>query len=133
VRALIDTNIAIYLRDDHPAISAAVTRLAEAPMLSVLSRVELEGGIYRDPGEAGILRQRIDALLKIMDELPFTSAEAEVYGRIVERCGFSRPRIIDRMIAATAIVADATLITINAADFREIAGLKLESWDEPLV
>jgi tRNA(fMet)-specific endonuclease VapC len=133
VRALIDTNIAIYLRDDHPAISAAVTRLAEAPMLSVLSRVELEGGTYRDPGEAGILRQRVDALLKIMDELPFTSAEAEVYGRIVERCGFSRPRIIDRMIAATAIVADATLITINAADFREIAGLKLESWDAPLV
>jgi predicted nucleic acid-binding protein len=131
VRALIDTNIAIYLRDDHPAISAAVTRLAEAPMLSVLSRVELEGGIYRDPDEAGILRQRVDALLKIMDELPFTSAEAEVYGRIVQRCGFSRPRIIDRMIAASAIVADATLITINAGDFREIAGLKLESWEAP--
>ena len=67
-------------------------------------------------------------MLSQFAELPLTSEEAIAYGRIVERCGFSRPRIIYRMIAATAIVADATLITINAADFREIDGLRLEDW-----
>jgi predicted nucleic acid-binding protein len=129
VRTLIDTNIAIHLRDGDARIAARLAELPAHPAISVLTRVELEGGVYRNPDETPALRERVDLMLSQFPELPFTSEEAIAYGRIVERCGFSRPRIIDRMIAATAIVADATLITINAADFREIAGLKLESWD----
>jgi len=133
VRTIIDTNIAIYLRDAHIEISEAIRVLPRAPMMSVVTRVELEGGIHRNPADAPALRSRVDALLEIMEELPFTSAEAEVYGRIVARCGFSRARIIDRMIAATAIVADATLITINGDDFRDIQGLKLDVWPSPTI
>ena len=40
-------------------------------------------------------------------------------------------RILDRLIAATAIVHDLTLVTINGADFRDIPGLKLEAWPAP--
>jgi predicted nucleic acid-binding protein len=36
------------------------------------------------------------------------------------------------MIAATAIVAGATLITMNAQDFRGIDGLRLEAWPSPV-
>jgi predicted nucleic acid-binding protein len=131
VASIVDTSIAIFLRDDHPEITAAVARLPKAPMISVLTRVELEGGIYRDPAEAPLLRSRVDALLAMMPELPFTSTEAEAYGRIVAQLGYSRRRIVDRMIAATAIVAEATLITINGDDFRGIDGLKLETWPSP--
>ncbi len=53
---------------------------------------------------------------------------ATAYGRIVGEAEFSRRKIIDRMIAATAIVQDLTLITTNGADFDDIAGLKLEIW-----
>ena len=33
------------------------------------------------------------------------------------------------MIVATALVHDLTLVTMNGADFNDIAGLKLEVWD----
>lgn len=60
--------------------------------------------------------------------VPFGVAEAAAYRRIIERCGYSRPRIIDRMIAATAIVADAAVATLNPRDFRDIPGLRIEDW-----
>jgi tRNA(fMet)-specific endonuclease VapC len=129
LRWIVDTDIAIHLRDGEGAIADAVAALPRAPMLSILTRVELEGGIHRDPENADILRKRVDALLAIMRQLPFTAREVEAYGRIVEQLGYSRRMIVDRMIAATAIVADATLITMNRADFENIAELKLEVWE----
>ena len=41
----------------------------------------------------------------------------------------NRRKIIDRMIAATAMAADLTLITSNGDDFADIEGLKLEFWN----
>lgn len=101
------------------------------PMIAVLTRVELEGGVYRDRGQAPIIRPRLELLLQQFDELPFTTREAQAYGRIVEQCGYSRPRTIDRMIVATAIVAEAELITLNPADFRDIPDLLVQDWTVP--
>jgi tRNA(fMet)-specific endonuclease VapC len=67
-------------------------------------------------------------MLAALNTLPFRVEEARAYGAIVARSGFSRPRILDRMIAATALVADATLVTSNPRDFADIAQLKLEAW-----
>lgn len=130
-RAIIDTNVAICLRDGDSNVATRLSRLDPIPMISVLTRVELEGGVYRDRALAPIIRPRLDLLLQQFDELPFTTEEAEVYGRIVEHCGYSRARTIDRMIAATAIVAGAVLITLNPADFRAIPGLNFEDWTSP--
>ena len=94
----------------------------------MLTRVELEGGIHRDKEEAPELRLRVNLLLQEVEELPFTSAEAVAYGRIVEALGFSRPRVIDRMIAATALCAQVPLITSNPRDFRDIPNLRIEDW-----
>ncbi len=127
-RAIIDTNVAICLRDGDRDVAARLSRLTAIPMISVLTRVELEGGVYRDRDMAPVIRPRLNLILRQFDELPFTTHEAEAYGRIVEQCGYSRPRTIDRMIAATAIVAEAVLITLNPADFRSIPGLALEDW-----
>ncbi len=53
------------------------------------------------------------------------------YDGILRVTGFSRAKVFDRVIAATAIAHDLTLVTINGADFREIPGLKLEVWPAP--
>lgn len=131
MRFIVDTNVAIHLRDGNSEVVGLLAGLPVQPAISILTRVELEGGVYRDPGAAPLLRTRVDLLLSQFPSLPFKEEEAEAYGRIVAQCGFSRARIVDRMIAATAIVADATLITMNGGDFRGIDELKLEVWSSP--
>jgi predicted nucleic acid-binding protein len=116
------------LRDGDSATAARLARQSVQPVISIVTRVELEGGVFRNPAEAAVLRPRLDLMLSQFQELPFTSAEASAYGRIVDRLGFSRGRIIDRMIAAQAIVAGARLATLNARDFRNIPDLMLDDW-----
>lgn len=125
---LIDTNIAIDLRDGNEAVIERMAALSDVPMLSAISRVELEGGVYRDPLWAGVRRTLLDELLARLPVLSFRNEEALVYGAIVAALGYSRRQINDRMIAATALVHDLTLITGNAEDFRSVPGLKLDIW-----
>lgn len=128
---VLDTNVAIHLRDGDEDIETKFSALGGSAAISVVTLVELEGGVYRDPTQTVRLRPRLDAMLEAMDILVFERREAGIYGEIVATLGYSRSRILDRMIAAQAIAADATLITINGADFKGIPGLKLEIWSSP--
>jgi predicted nucleic acid-binding protein len=128
LRTLLDTSVAIHLRDGDPEVERRLAERLGTSMLSVITRVELEGGVYKDPALTRLLRPRVDRMLAALEELPFGGREAAVYAHIVERCGFSRTRILDRMIAATAIVAGAALVTLNARDFRDIPDLRFEDW-----
>jgi tRNA(fMet)-specific endonuclease VapC len=47
---------------------------------------------------------------------------------IVANAGYSRRKLLDRMIAAQALVHRATLITFNVDDFSDVPGLKLRAW-----
>ena len=125
---LLDTNVAIHVRDGDEGIIAKVTALEGAVMLSIISRVELEGGVYRDPSEARLRRPRLDAILEYLPVLAFDDAAADAYRSIVEAAGYSRRKLLDRMIAAQALVHRATLITLNGADFKDVPGLNLLEW-----
>lgn len=125
---LIDTNVAIHLRDDDDYVSEHFAGLSSRPALSLISVIELRGGIPSDPEQSIRRRARLTALLEELEILDLERSMVDVYGRIVEQIGFSRRRILDRLIAATAIVHDLTLITINSPDFRDIPDLKLEVW-----
>jgi tRNA(fMet)-specific endonuclease VapC len=125
---LLDTDVAIHLRDGDEVVTAKVAALTGAILLSVISRVELEGGIYREPAQAGVRRPRLDAILAALPVLAFDDTAADAYRQIVESAGYSRRKILDRMIAAQALVHRATLVTRNAADFRDVPGLDLMVW-----
>ena len=86
---LLDTDVALHLRDGDEAVTAKVAAL---PVLA------------------------------------FDDTAADAYRQIVESAGYSRRKILDRMIAAQAIVHRATLVTRNAADFRDVPGLDLMVW-----
>lgn len=93
--------------------------------------MELEGGVY---ARADLMKTRRDGLLTLLAALPvidFDAATADAYRRIVSGTGYSRAKILDRMIAATALVHSLTLVTINGDDFRDIPGLALDIWPAP--
>lgn len=124
---LLDTNIVIHLIDGEPASVDRLTSLPIRPCLSVVTLVEILGGISRG-GAAPNLRARTDALMSAMTILDFGQEQAACYDRIVIQLGYARNKVLDRMIAAQAIVAGATLITRNMTDFRAIDGLVTQSW-----
>ena len=125
---VLDTNVAIHLRDGDIAVTDRVAALDGAVLISVVTRVELEGGVYREPSQAAIRRARLDVLLAAIPTLAFDAAAADAYGHIVAHGGYSRPKLLDRMIAAQALVHRATLVTLNADDFSDVPGLRLLAW-----
>lgn len=132
MKALIDTNVAIHLRDRDSEILDRIADLAEPPAISIITSVELEGGIAAAlPPVRDRRRASLDALIDRIDVIDFDTAAAEAYGKIIAGAGYSRARILDRMIAATAIAHAASLITINGQDFRDVPGLDLVAWPSP--
>jgi predicted nucleic acid-binding protein len=125
---LLDTSVAIALRDGDADAARRAYTIDGQILLSSITVVELFGGILREPVEAERRQAMLDAMLLGARILPFDIREAMIYRRIVLARGFSRRKIIDRMIAATALATDLTLVTLNASDFADVPGLKLENW-----
>ena len=125
---LLDTNVAIHLRDGDLEVTHKVAALQGAVLLSIITRVELEGGIYREPAYASIRRARLDTMLSAIPTLAFDELAADTYGAIIASTGYSRRKLLDRMIAAQALVHRATLVTFNPDDFADVPGLPLLVW-----
>ena len=128
---LIDTSVAVALRENVQRVGDRFAELHRLPTLSVVSVVELEGGVTVAPEGRASRRRALDQLYESLEVLPFGDLEAVSYRRIVEQCGFSRRLIIDRMIAAQAITAGAELATLNPRDFKDIPELVVEDWSQP--
>lgn len=122
---LLDTNIVIHMRDGDLTVRDGIEALEGVILISIITRVELEGGLQRDPINAAARRARLDAILADLPLMEFDHAAADAYGRIVSAAGYSRRKLLDRMIAAQALCLGATLVTRNAADFRDIPALNL--------
>ena len=99
------------------------------PALSVVTLVELEGGIHAARAFRRLRRDRVDAMVREMTVLPFDESCVAAYGRIVAAAGYSRRKVVDRMIAATALTNGMGLITLNGADFQDVPGSI--SWHGP--
>ena len=125
---LLDTNVAIHLRDRVDWVMDRVEALGNEILISVVTRVELEGGVHAQPLHSAVRRERLDAMLASLPTAPFDDAAADAYRSIVEAPGFSRRKVLDRMIAAQALVLRATLVTLNGEDFRDVPGLALLAW-----
>jgi predicted nucleic acid-binding protein len=125
---LIDTSVAIALREVEDAVSGRFAALDRLPLISVLSLVELEGGVVTAGTGRKLRQELLEWIANSLEVVAFEQRHAAVYGQIIGHLGFSRTRIIDRMIAAQAIVVGATVATLNPRDFRDIPGLTIEDW-----
>ncbi len=120
---ILDTDVVLLLRrsDRFPDLAAWYAAQDGSDVyLSVVTVGEIERGIERQRSRnpvfaadlarwaAGLERSFTDRIL------PFGMAEARVWGQICGRLGHENA---DLMIAATAIVRGATVVTRNERDF----------------
>lgn len=125
---LLDARVVIHLRDGDPGVTERVAGLDGAVLMSIITRVELEGGVHREPAQAALRRARLDVIVSAIPALTFDANAADAYGRIVAQAGYSRRKLLDRMITAQALVHRATLVTLNPDDFADVAGLHVQAW-----
>lgn len=125
---VLDTNVAIQLREGDDRIEALVKALNGAVYFSILTCVELEGGIDTIPTEAAVRRMRIDALNRAFPSLQFGERDLAEYRSTISHSGYSRRKLIDRLIGAQAKAIGATLVTLNPHDFHDIPNLKVLAW-----
>lgn len=128
---LLDTNICIHLLQARPP--QVLARFAELRvgdvLMSVVTYAELRHGVERF---AGAHRAQADSALRRfiarVPVLPFDESAAESYGVLAAAIRDRRRDALDRLIAAHAVAAGATLVTNNEADFRSYPGLVVENW-----
>ena len=125
---MLDTSIAIHARDSNAAVLDKLVRYDGVAVLSVLSLVELQRGLYKNAADTAIRQSRLSLFLEQVVVLAFDTTAAEAYGRIIAQLGWVKGRDFDRMIAAHAIGSKSILVTSNEADFRDIPGLSVENW-----
>ena len=92
---------------------------------------ELRYGVARVP-KSRRLAEQLEALLGWVTVLPFDDAVSQVAARIrvqLERAG--QPiGPLDTLIAASAVAANAALVTRNTSEFGRVRELKVENWFE---
>jgi tRNA(fMet)-specific endonuclease VapC len=125
---MLDTSIVIHARDSNAAVLDRLFKYDGIATLSVLSLLELQRGLYKNPADTAIRQIRLSLFLEQVSVLAFDTAAAEAYGRIIAQLGWVKGRDFDRMIAAHAISTRAILVTSNEADFRDVPGLQYENW-----
>jgi tRNA(fMet)-specific endonuclease VapC len=124
----IDTNVAIDLRDDPAVTGPRLAEITFAPVISIVTRIELESGVERSQAFAPVRRAMLAVMLRETEIALLTLDDVASYGQIVRTSGFDRRRILDRLIAAQCLTRNAALVTANARDFREVEGLSLIEW-----
>lgn len=127
---LLDTDIAIYLRDGEFTVMARIAALPAPPLISLVTLIELKGGAMAGPHRE-LRSRRLDTMLGTVEVVGLDEATVDVYASIIARRGFVRSRILDRLIAATAIANNLKLVTINGAHFRDTPDLQLVVWPSP--
>jgi predicted nucleic acid-binding protein len=116
-RGVLDTSVVVDLE------SLAEGALPVQSSIAAVTLAELAAGLHttKDAVERGARLTRLQLVEAKLDSLPFDAAAARRYGQLVAfiiAAGQSpRPRRLDLMIAATALVNELPLYTRNPKDF----------------
>ena len=133
---LFDTNVVSELRKGQNANQGVLTFMAQLQalnakvFLSVVTIGELRRGIEairhrRDIAQAQLLEAWFNNLVQIYAEhiLPIDSDIAQLWGHLRVPNPHNE---LDKLIAATALIYDLTVVTRNIADFKD-TGAKLHN------
>jgi tRNA(fMet)-specific endonuclease VapC len=129
-RTMLDTNIVSDLIRNPHGVAAGRLRQhgTDGLCISIVVAAELRFGCFKR--RSAQLLRRVEAMLSAVDVLPFDAPADRDYGRIRAELEASGRPIgpNDQFIAAHAICLGVTLATDNVAEFRRVAGLRVENW-----
>jgi tRNA(fMet)-specific endonuclease VapC len=127
---VLDTNTLVYFFRGQGRVAE---RLLAVPPASVVvpavALYELETGIAKSTDSARRRRQ-LDALLEVVEVLPFGRAEAGIAAEVRAALDLMGTPIgpLDTLIAATALACGGVLVTRNLGEFRRVPGLTTVDW-----
>lgn len=114
MRTLLDSSVLIsHLRGDPKATSLLISLPTEDRLVSVLTRVEIEGGMRSDE------RRDVASLFGVLRMIPVTDLIARRAAAHLRKFRRSHAAIdlVDYVIAATAELHEAELATLNVKHF----------------
>ncbi|MDR6787760.1 tRNA(fMet)-specific endonuclease VapC [Sphingomonas sp. BE138] len=124
---LLDTNACIdFLLGRSEPLARRMGEAFGQLRVSAITAAELRVGnrTSQDPARDA---KRVDTFLAALPILSFDADAAVAYADMVRSVGVCRGSF-DRLIAAQAVLAGATLVTSNERDFAGIADLRVENW-----
>ena len=118
MRWVLDSNVWIEAAAGKPHAGSAVVKAGSIEWcgFSSITKLEVLGFPHLNPAD----EQRFGALLGQFHEVPVSGAVIDEAIRIRRQVRVKTP---DALIAATALVEGATLVTRNVSDFANIPGL----------
>ncbi len=130
MRFLLDTNVVSNLiREPQGRVADRIKALGENRICtSIIVAAELRYGAARMTSPR--LSVQVEAVLNVIDILPFDSPGDEAYGLIRTQLELAGTPIggNELLIAAQAMTLDYTLVTDNENEFARISGLRIENW-----
>ncbi len=131
MKYLIDTNICIYIMNNHPPeVFDKIKHIGVGEVgISSISVSELHYGAFKSRKIKQNIK-RLEEFLYPFEILSYDENASKEYGKVrahLEKKG----RIIgplDMLIAAHAISKKLTIITNNTKEFKRIRSLKVENW-----
>jgi tRNA(fMet)-specific endonuclease VapC len=131
VKYLLDTNV---LSDFARGERAVTARLRQAPppqlTVSVITEMEIEYGLTRNPDLAPRVREVMRTLLNTISVLPLEREDARVAAQLRANLNSQGMPIgaYDLLLAACALRRGLKIVTHNAREFVRVGGLGLEDW-----
>jgi len=131
VRYLLDTNVLSDFARGERTVTARLRQ--EAPLqlaVSVITELEVEYGLARNPDLAPRVREAMRTLLNTISVLPFEHEDARVAAQLCASLNSKGMPIgaYDLLMAACALRRGLKIVTHNAREFIRVGGLGLEDW-----
>jgi tRNA(fMet)-specific endonuclease VapC len=131
VKYLLDTNVLSDFARGHPSVMARLRREVPAELaVSVISELEVEYGLARNPALSPLVRETMRTLLNTITVLPFEHEDARVAAQLRANLNSQGTPIgaYDLLLAACGLRRGLRIVTHNAREFARIGGLGLEDW-----
>jgi tRNA(fMet)-specific endonuclease VapC len=130
-RVMLDTDICVdVMRGRTPAVRSRLERTVPGEVaVSAIVAAELWTGVMKSH-RTKVAEDVVREFLSYVEVLDWPVEAGRVYGGIRARLEASGNQIgaMDLLIAAHAIHEKAALVTRNLAEFRRVAGLRIENW-----